>query len=164
MIEQETASIIKYVLDSADNPAPYYHNVPESFVFPATYFPVPEILTRGETLRTYACEFDWYIKFFHKTTQEAYQLAYRAMTEIVANRRLVPLIKLDGSLEKTGLRIIDPSVKAVDDGAAQLYVRWTSRRPYNDPEYIKMVIYHTNEDWLKERRYQEPQLPAGFGE
>ena len=58
MIEQELASIIKFVLDATDDPAPYYHNIPEDFFVPAVYFPTPEITTGGETFLTYRMEYD----------------------------------------------------------------------------------------------------------
>ena len=35
MLEQDMASIIKFVLENAENPAPYYWNVPENFMVPA---------------------------------------------------------------------------------------------------------------------------------
>ena len=38
MLEKEVASIIKFILDSAGNPVPYYHNMPENFVVPSVYF------------------------------------------------------------------------------------------------------------------------------
>ena len=39
MLEQELASIIKFTLDRAGNPSPYYWNVQENFCVPAAYFP-----------------------------------------------------------------------------------------------------------------------------
>ena len=53
MLEQEMASIIKYVLDRAGGPSPYYWNVPRHFSIPAAYFPTPELDTGGETFLTY---------------------------------------------------------------------------------------------------------------
>ena len=47
MLEQEMASIIKFVLDRAGGPSPYYWNVPRHFCVPAAYFPTPEIDTGG---------------------------------------------------------------------------------------------------------------------
>ena len=53
MLEQEMASIMKYVIDRAGKPAPYYWEVPAHFVVPSAYFPMPEIDTGGETFLTY---------------------------------------------------------------------------------------------------------------
>ena len=82
MIEQEMASIIKFVLDRAGGPAPYYWNVPQHFTVPAAYFPPPEIETGGETFLTYNVDYAWYIKIFHKTAQGAYALG-NAVTQAI---------------------------------------------------------------------------------
>lgn len=142
MLEQEFASIIKYILDEAGNPSPYYYEVPENFVVPAVYFPVPEISTRGETFRTYAMEYNWFIKFFHNTTQEAYSLAFDALTAIKGNKNLIPLIGNEGSQTGENLRIKDPSLNTIDRGVVQIQINWISRRPYNREYAQKMQKYY----------------------
>lgn len=133
MLEQEMASIIKYVLDKAGGPAPYYWNVPQNFSVPAAYFPTPEIDTGGETFLTYYMDYVWFIKLFHKTGQGAYSLGHAVMTAIRAARNLIPLIAEDGSeVAGSWVRINDPQLKVLDDGAAQLTISWRSRRPYSD--------------------------------
>lgn len=92
MLEQEMASIIKFVLDNAQGPSPYYWNVPQHFCVPAAYFPTPEIDTGGETFLTYYMDYVWYIKLFHKTGQGAYSLGFSVITALKAARNLVPLI------------------------------------------------------------------------
>ena len=133
MLEQEMASIIKFVLDNAQGPSPYYWNVPQHFCVPAAYFPTPEIDTGGETFLTYYMDYVWYIKLFHKTGQGAYSLGFSVITALKAARNLIPLIAEDGStVERSWVRLNDPELKVLDDGAAQLTVSWRSRRPYND--------------------------------
>ena len=133
MLEQEMASIIKYVLDKAGGPSPYYWNVPQNFSVPAAYFPTPEIDTGGETFLTYYMDYVWFIKLFHKTGQGAYSLGHAVMTAIRAARNLIPLIAEDGSeVAGSWVRINDPQLKVLDDGAAQLTISWRSRRPYSD--------------------------------
>lgn len=133
MLEQEMASIIKFVLERAGKPSPYYWNVPQHFMVPAAYFPTPEIDTGGETFLTYNMDFTWYIKIFHSTGQGAYALGSAVITAIRAARNLIPLIAEDGSeIEGSWVRVNDPKLKVLDDGAAQLTMSWRSRRPYND--------------------------------
>lgn len=133
MIEQEMASIIKFVLNSAGDPSPYYWDIPQHFTIPAVYFPPPEIETGGETLLTYNMDYVWYIKLFDKTEQGAYALGNAVVTAIRAARNLIPLIEQDGSEVKgSWVRVNDPKLKILDDGAAQLTICWRSRRPYND--------------------------------
>lgn len=125
------ASIITFVLDRAGGPSPYYWNVPQHFTIPAAYFPPPEIDTGGETFLTYYMDYTWYIKFFHKSDQEAYSLAASVAAATRVERNLVPLIAEDGGeIKGEYLRVNDPKVKLLDDGAAQLTVSWRSRRPY----------------------------------
>lgn len=135
MIEQEMASIIKFVLDRAGDPSPYYWNVPQHFAVPAAYFPTPEIDTGGETFLTYYMDYVWYIKLFHRNGQEAYSLGNAVATAIRAVRNLIPLIAEDGNeVEESWVRVNDPKLKLLDDGAAQLTITWRSRRPYKDTE------------------------------
>lgn len=133
VIEQEMASVIKFVLDRAGGPAPYYWSLPQHFTIPAAYFPTPEIDTGGETFLTYNIDYVWYIKLFDKTGQSAYALGSTVVMALRAARNLVPLIEQDGSeIKGSWVRVNDPQLKVLDDGAAQLTVSWRSRRPYSD--------------------------------
>lgn len=70
MLEQEVASVIKYIIEKSGNPYPYYNEVPEDFIVPAVYFPVPEIVTGADTLSTYKLTYLWFIGFFIKTKRK----------------------------------------------------------------------------------------------
>lgn len=140
MLEQEIASIIDFALKYAGNPKPYYYNVPEHFIYPAMYFPQPEITTRGETFRTYAMQYSWYINIFCKTTEKAYEMAFKVITALKRKKNLIPLIDEQGYCGE-GLRIDDPSLKKVDNGVIQLTIEWTSRRPYDADVVQKMMRY-----------------------
>lgn len=132
MLEQEMASIIRFVLDKAGSPAPYYWNVPESFSVPAAFFPTPELQSGGETFLTYYVDYVWYIKLFHSTSQGAYALGFAVLSQLKAVENLIPLIAEDGSIvEKSWVRVNDPQLKVLDDGAAQLTISWRSRKPYS---------------------------------
>lgn len=137
-LEQEVASIMAFALRSAGNPSPYYYDVPEQFKFPAMYFPQPEIVTRGETFRTYASEYAWYINIMCETTEEAHEIGLGVLTKIKQARNLVPIIDGDGSATGTKLRLKDPALKKIDTGVVQLTIEWTSRRPYDAEDVLKM--------------------------
>ena len=51
MLEQDLASIMRFLTEKSGSPAPYYNNVPEQFRIPAVYFPRPEIGSSAEHLR-----------------------------------------------------------------------------------------------------------------
>ncbi len=142
-MEQELASIEKFVLEAAGSPQPYYWNMPEGFAYPAIYFPVPEITSGGETFSTYNLLYRWYIVCFASTREDAYDLAFAALTSIRASRNLIPLVDEDGELTGKGLRLYDPTCKVIDDCAAQLAISFTSRRPYNRETVEKTVTFHT---------------------
>lgn len=159
MLEQEIASIIKFVLDNAGNPSPYYWNVEENFTVPAIYFPTPEIVTGGETFSTYRMEYAWYIKAFHRTSEGAYAMAFDALRAIKGRRNLIPLISETGEKAGGGVRIDDPQLKVLDDGAAQLALTWVSRRPYDAEEATKMQTYEV-EGWRNPDLYVTKVIPA----
>lgn len=161
MLEQEIASIIKFVLDSVGNPAPYYYNVPKSFSVPAVYFPRPEIATGGETFRTYRMEYDWFIKFFHSTTEDAHALAMTALTAILERRNLIPIIGTDGTPTGKGLRINDPAIKEIDNNTVQLKITFTSRKPYYRPDVEKMQHYSI-ENWTNAEQYKSKVIDAAM--
>lgn len=158
MLEQEVASIIKFTLDNAGNPAPYYEEIKKDFIVPSCYFPSPEIDTDGETLRTYRMRYSWFIKFFHTTTSGAYAMAAAVLDALKRARNLVPLIDTNG--EETGekLRIQDPSIKKIDSGVYRLIIEWDSRRPYDLPEVEYMQEFYIN-GWLNGPQYQQPNIP-----
>lgn len=143
MLEQEAASIMKFVIENAENPYPYYWNVPQNFMIPAVYFPIPEMLTGGETFLTYYIDFSWYIDFFHKTAQQTYGLGHKVLTAIKEQKNLIPLITEDGNLiENNWIRVDDPSVEVIENGTVQLKITWRSRRPYKQNEAQKAKLFH----------------------
>ena len=155
MLEQEIASIIKWLLDKSGNPRPYYYNVPQSFIVPAAFFPTPKIDTGGETLASYNMDYVMYVKFFANTSQEAYRLGLSALTQTRTAHNLVPLINEDGEETGAGIRINDPALKMLDDGAAQLTVSWRSRRPYEGEDAEKVMSIDLS---LHGKQYQQPVI------
>ena len=140
-LEQETASVARFVLDAEPGLSPYYWSVPEDFRVPAVYFPPPVFPSKGDTFKTYALEYDWPVKFFASTDEEAQAIAARVMNKICAARLLIPLIDEAGELTGKGLRMKDPELKRADENAYQINLRWDSRRPYNQTESQKMMTY-----------------------
>ena len=142
-LEQEIASVIRFILDSVPGITPYYWDIPEGFVVPSVFFPQPELTPLGDTFASYAVEYDWYIKFFASTDEDAYASAAAALNAICAARLLVPLIDETGAAAGGGLRLKDPGgVKKVDTGVVQFALTWDSRRPYNVANYQKVMNYN----------------------
>lgn len=163
MLEQELASIIRFTLDRAKNPSPYYWEVPQHFNVPAVYFPTPEIATGGETFLTYSVDYAWYIRFFHTTSQRAYADAFSVLTAIKGNRNLIPLISETGERAEGSIRVKDPKIKVLDNGAAQLTIEWRSRKPYESEQAVKMQHYEV-EGWNNPDIYIQRVIPTAFAE
>lgn len=161
VLEQDIASIIKFTLDKAGNPAPYYWKVPKSFAVPSVYFPEPEIDTGSDTLSTYSLDYFWNVVFFHKTSGEAYRLALQVLTEIRARRNLIAVIDTDGSETEEILRVNDPKLKPLDNGAVQLEITWTSRRPY-DTEVSEKAQSCNIQQWGKPELYESKVIDAAM--
>lgn len=151
MLEQEIASIIKFILDCSGNPTPYYYSVPQSFQMPAAYFPRPEITASGDTLSTYEATYALYVNFFDRTTEEAYDRALTALEAIKRRRDLVPLIDMSGNRLNKGVRLKNLTLKPIGECVAQLSMEFVSRRPYDVPQSEKMQSF---EAVLKGKAYE----------
>lgn len=150
-MDQEMASVMRFLISHAGEISPYYWNVPEKFMVPAIYFPPPEVDTGGETFDSYRMDFDWYIKIFHKTAQGAYAIGNALLTAIRSARNLIPMVAEDGSImENAWVRVDDPRLKVVDGMTAELTMSWRSRRPYEDTvqEVQQAQVFHL-ETFLK---------------
>jgi hypothetical protein len=143
-LEQEVASVIAAAQRIAGDIGYYYWNLPENFKCPAMFFPIPEITTGGDTFRSYASEYSWYIKVFSETTEQAHCIALAVLTALKEARNYVPLIDEEGRPTGKKLRLKDPSLKKIDDGIVELVIEWTSRRAYDGNEPLKVQTVNIN--------------------
>ena len=146
MLEQEVASIIRFALDKADNPTPYYGEIKKDFMVPSIYFPAPEIDTYGETFCSYRMRYNWDIKFFHKSTEGAYALALSVLVALKNARNLIPVIDDTGSFTGENLRTIDPTIKKVDSGVYSMQIKWDSRHPYSRDVFQNMKRFYLHKE------------------
>ena len=142
MLDQELASAMRFLIKNSGNPKPHYFRIPEGFKLPAVYFPEPQLDTDGFTLDEYALDFTWPVKFFADTDRAAHAMGFQALTELKRKNNLILLIDEDGNTLERGFRTREPVLRLIDDGVAQLMLRWTSPRPYFRPEAEKMMVYH----------------------
>jgi len=84
-LEQEVASIIRFILDATKSLTPYYWQLKEDFAVPSVYFPEPVFTSRGDTFNTYALEYSWLVTFFASTNAEA-QATQRPPSMLYARR------------------------------------------------------------------------------
>lgn len=130
-MEQEPASIARFILGAVSGLTPYYEKIPQDFIVPSVFFPKPIPTSRGDTFSCYALEYDWTITFFASTDEEAQENALAALNALCYKRRLVPLIGEDGEpVAGRGIRLNDPELRKPDSLACELRVTWVSRREY----------------------------------
>lgn len=140
-LDNELASAMHFIIAASENPHPYYWNIPQDFVVPAVYFPQPEIDTRGDTFSTYALNFSWFVRFFHKDNQLAHTMAFSSLTALQQNRNAVPIINANGNPTGKIFRMHDPNLRIISDGVAQLHLRWDSPRPYRAEKSEKITVF-----------------------
>ena len=136
------------------NPTPYYNEIKENFIVPSIYFPLPEIVSGGDTLSTYLLRYSFDIKCFHHSTEKAYELGLKPFIALKNMRNVVPLIGNNG--EDTGkfLRIDDPKFSKLDTGVYRIKIEWDSRRPYCVEQFTYAQIFEHNL-WMKSDLYKE---------
>ncbi len=137
MLEEEVSSIAKKMFDISGIQNIYFDEVQEGFKRPSFYFPPVEQAVIGDTISTFAYDNAMFVKVFDKTTKAAMRLAEQMTHSISAGRNLIPLMSEAGELTGKVFRIKDISYKAVDVGAAQLYIRWKSIYAFTEGTYTK---------------------------
>lgn len=145
MLDQELASIIHTVLEAANNPTPYYQNVPEGFDVPSVFFPVPEKFAGSSSLSSYEISYMWFIKFYASESADAFIMASNVLEHIVSRRNAIPLYNTDGTLTGKSMRIDFPRIRKIEDGVIQMQIEWNSIRPYHvDTEAVKAAQFDSN--------------------
>ena len=149
MLDREIASAMRFLIDAAGGPHVYYYFVPEKFRVPSIYFPQPSVATQGDTLLTYALEFNWYVTIFDKDAQSAHARAFGALNALQRGKCVIPLIDGQGALTGRGFRIKDPSMRSIDEGAERLNLKWSSPRPYDDAARQGTPVDRININWTQ---------------
>ena len=95
-MDPEVASAARFILTAVGGAKPYYWSVPESFHVPAVFIPVPKVESHGDTTGTYRLSFTLFVKLFAATTEEAHEMAFRALNAIRRMRNAIPLVEPEG--------------------------------------------------------------------
>lgn len=130
-LEQEVASITGYVTDKAGLEFCYTDILPESFAYPAVYFPAPEFDTGYSTLSAYKLDYRMSVRFFDVNNQSAYRRAQTVANALVAERYRIPLLGEDGPTG-TFFKVSSTDVKKIDTGVYGFNITWESIRTFDD--------------------------------
>lgn len=138
MLQDEIGSIMKY----CHNLYPvkiYPDRIPQNMVIPSMYFPVPIVVSSGDTFSSYRNSYQLFIKIFADTTQLAHGKAHLIGEGIRRAKFIIPAISLAGAPTGEYMRLnTDIQTKALDEGVAQLSIKWDSRYSYDREIYQKM--------------------------
>ncbi len=144
MFEQVIASIIKFVLDNSDEVTPYYYRVPENFIVPAVYFPVPFVDTRSGTYSSYIKNYNFNILFFDSSSNLAYCKATKVLELLNSNRNKVPIVDKDGQNTGKTVRINEMSITNGDNEVVLLKLNFDMHLPYKEDTETKVQEFFIN--------------------
>lgn len=178
-LEQSLASAVRYIQNrSGIETAPYFDEEPEAYMVPSLYFPVPWTRSKKVTLSTYRSSLIINCQFMASTDWEAYQTAVNVRDCILLDGCCIPLMKKDGTLEKTSVRIVDPEVKRIERGIVQLSFElqhyFTPTRPSGPlienfiidgiikPDSLYEAWYAATEELRKEQEVQRKCLETAM--
>ena len=138
MLQDEIGSIMKYCHNL--NPVKIYPDlIPQHMTIPSMYFPVPIVVSSGDTFSSYRNSYQLFIKVFADTTQQAHEKAHIIAEGIRQNRCIIPAIAHNGVSTGESLRLsTEIQTKALDEGVVQLSLKWDSRYSYDREVYEKM--------------------------
>lgn len=128
-IEQELASIVRFVEESTGGIEKIFERIPEDFPIPSVFFPVPELSARKVSMQTMRTTLTWYVKFFASNDMGAYTLASTVESLILYRNCQLPMYTESGELEEKTIPVSAPEVIRVDYGVYQIKIsceRYTS--------------------------------------
>ena len=148
-IEASTASVIAYILRHIPTEwQPIYEAVPEGFMRPTVYFPVPETEWEPQTLRDYKRVYVMYVVFFGDTIRQAQEAAGSADMAIKAMRGVVPLLDKYGKPAgyPVRMRMRDQRTRVLDANEATVQLALTWWMPVQYFERTPTLIQQFNFD------------------
>lgn len=121
ILGQVLASAVKYVQENCEEEINFYFDeIPENFLVPALYFPVPQVISKKVTLASYASTLFLEVWFFAKDEWKAYSYARNVQENLLQAECMLPIVKKDGTKEEWSIRITEPEVQKIDQRTIQL--------------------------------------------
>lgn len=131
MIQDEISSIARFCYNQ-HRVKLYYNRIPQNMVTPCMYFPEPIVTSSPDTLYTYFNAYQLFVKVFSETTQTAQRTAHTIAEAIRKAKGVIPIIDPDGSMSGKFMNVsLDIQTKELDDGVAQLSLKWKTRYCYD---------------------------------
>lgn len=118
---QVLASAVRYIQDNSGIcAAPYFGEVPEDFIVPSMYFPIPRVGSRKATLSSYCCTLSMECWFMAMDEWEAYRHASGVQRCLLRDGCAIPMVGRDGEASGWSVRATDPEVRKIDGRTVRL--------------------------------------------
>ena len=115
------ASAVSYIQDHSSIVAPpYFDEIPEAFVVPSIYFPVPRVICKKVTLASFRFTVMVNCQFMAVDEWAAYQYAAEVREHLLVDHCAIPILKKDGLPEGSYMRITEPEIRKIDNRSIQL--------------------------------------------
>jgi hypothetical protein len=120
-LEQCLASAVRYIQNHVSiDAAPYFDEIPEEYVIPSLYFPIPRAVSRKVTLQTYLTTIYMEVHFMAATDWMAYSYAGNVRDSILLDDEAMDIMKKDGTLSGKKIRVENVAVYPLETRIAKL--------------------------------------------
>lgn len=120
-LEQALASAVRYVQNRADNDASlYFDEIPEDYMVPSIYFPVPMTDCRRVSFDTFLTTLQFEAWFMASTDWLAYADAARVRDCLMMDKCKIDIMQKDGQLTGKALYTTEPTTSKVESGIVRL--------------------------------------------
>lgn len=132
------ASAVSYIQAHSSIAAPpYFDEIPEAFVVPSIYFPVPRVRCKKVTLASYCFTVMVNCQFMAVDEWEAYQYAVEVQNDFVLDHCAIPILNKDGQPEGSYVRITEPEIRNIDQRMVQLSFELKQYVSFAETEEVK---------------------------
>lgn len=123
-LEQAFASIIRYVQDHATaGDKLYFDELPESFVVPSIYFPVPVTESSKATFDTWLTEIYVDVWFMGATDWAASNEACKIRDALLSDECCIDIYEVNGNTSGKKMRLTPPRTSKISERCMKLTVR-----------------------------------------
>lgn len=143
-LEQSLGSAIRYIQEIDESNYAYFDYIPEDFIIPSLYFPVPLTDSRQVTLSSFRVTLALDCWFLDKTDWEANARAVAVRDQMIMDRLIIPIISPKEEETGKGFRIDQPEIQQIDEGTVKLSFEI---KTYLRPEEEKQLTWHFYNVW-----------------
>lgn len=146
-MDQYESSIARVCLELSGIGYFYEDNVPENFMVPSLYFPVPAVYPSASALGSYQSSYSIYANVFAVNKREAGELAEKIVQGIMLKKCRIPVFEENGADSGEVIKLNPPSFKVIDEGMAQVTLTYNIVRAFTKTESAKAKSLNINKKY-----------------